>query len=240
MLIDADLSALEWRVGAELSQDEVMIREIIDGVDIHTANAIAIFGDSKFRQESKTVSFRSLYGGSAYAFFMDSRMPKMPLEKWEEISDAFYSKYKGLKQWQDYNYKEVCVHGEYQSFTGRIYKFKKVRKKDGVWLYPKPAVCNYIVQGTATGDIVPLAMIIIRNRLIREGLYDDVKIVMQVHDSIVLDSPVKFVDRTAHICLDTFNNLPTYIEQYWEYPWTVPMTGEVKIGNSWGDMKKWG
>lgn len=58
MLLDCDLSALEWRVGAELSRDPVMIQEIIDGVDMHTNNAINLFGDVKFRQEAKVVSFR--------------------------------------------------------------------------------------------------------------------------------------------------------------------------------------
>lgn len=62
MIIDCDLAALEWRVGAELSRDSTMIEEIISGVDIHTANALAIFGDAKYRQESKVVSFRSLGG----------------------------------------------------------------------------------------------------------------------------------------------------------------------------------
>ena len=59
MILDADLSALEWRVGAELSRDPVMIQEIVDGIDMHTNNAIALFGDAKFRQEAKVVSFRA-------------------------------------------------------------------------------------------------------------------------------------------------------------------------------------
>lgn len=50
----------DWRVAAELCRDDTMIQEIVDKVDIHTANAIAIFGDAKYRQEAKTVSFRSL------------------------------------------------------------------------------------------------------------------------------------------------------------------------------------
>ena len=59
MLLDVDLSSLEWRVGAELSRDPVMIQEIIDGVDMHTNNAQTLFGDIKYRQEAKVVSFRA-------------------------------------------------------------------------------------------------------------------------------------------------------------------------------------
>lgn len=60
MIVNGDLSALEWCVGAQLSGDKVMIEEIENDVDIHTANSIAIFGSGSFRQESKTISFRSL------------------------------------------------------------------------------------------------------------------------------------------------------------------------------------
>lgn len=60
VIVNGDASALEWVVGAQLSGDPVMIQEIIDGTDIHTANSIAIFGSDAFRQASKTVSFRSL------------------------------------------------------------------------------------------------------------------------------------------------------------------------------------
>lgn len=119
MIIDADLSALEWRVAAELCRDPVMIQEIKDDIDIHTANAIQIFGDEKYRQEAKTVSFRSLYGGSAYAFHADPKMPKLGLQKWEEIAEQFYAKYRILKRWQDTNYRLVCKQGWYSTFTGR-------------------------------------------------------------------------------------------------------------------------
>jgi len=60
MLMDADLSSLEWRVGAELSRDLIMIKEIVDGIDMHSDNAVKLFGDISFRQEAKVVSFRSL------------------------------------------------------------------------------------------------------------------------------------------------------------------------------------
>lgn len=60
MIVDADLSSLEWRVGAELSRDPVMIQEIIAGEDIHMNNSREIFGNENHRQEAKIVSFRSL------------------------------------------------------------------------------------------------------------------------------------------------------------------------------------
>ena len=58
MLIDCDLSALEYRVAAELCQDSLMIAEIAEGLDIHSANAVNLFGDISFRQAAKVLTFR--------------------------------------------------------------------------------------------------------------------------------------------------------------------------------------
>ena len=58
MLLDADLSSLEYKVSAELCQDELMISEIVAGLDIHSANAINLFGDISFRQAAKVLTFR--------------------------------------------------------------------------------------------------------------------------------------------------------------------------------------
>lgn len=237
MILDADLSALEWRVAAELCRDPVMIQEIVDDVDIHTANAIAIFGDAKFRQEAKTVSFRLLYGGSAYAFFMDHRMPSFTQNKWNKIVEDFYAKYKRLKQWQDSNYSLVCKQGWYEAFTGRRWVFNKIKQSNGALGYSRPSVCNYIVQGVSTGDIVPLCMIVINNRLKRLGI-SDAKIINQVHDSIVFDVSKKSLDTVGSTCYNVFREIPLLVKQYWNYDWITPMNGEVKIGPNWGDMTK--
>lgn len=237
MMIDCDLSALEWRVGAEISRDPIMIEEIVNGVDIHTANAVAIFGDAKYRQESKTVSFRSLYGGSAYAFHVDPRMPKLGKERWEQIAEDFYAKYKGLRKWQEESYRFVTKHGWYQSFTGRRYHFQKVRKFDGTYEYPWPSVCNYMVQGTATGDIVPLVLVNVFPKLRRVS--SEIKLINQVHDSIVLDAPDKYVSDVCEICLQAFQDIPKLVKKHYNYDWVVPMAGEATFGNDWSSKTKY-
>lgn len=236
MIIDGDLAALEWRMAAELCRDPVMIQEIVDGIDIHTANAISIFGDAKYRQESKTVSFRSLYGGSAYAFHADSRMPDLGLARWEAIVEAFYAKYQGLGKWQKDNYKFVCANGWYKSFTGRRYKFFKGKKGDSSE-YPWPSVCNFVVQGTATGDIVPLILCNIFPKV--KLISPEIKMINQVHDSIVFDCPDKYVDEVCELCLDTFEAIPKLVKEHYDYNWIVPMSGECSFGANWSDMVKY-
>lgn len=233
-----DFSQLEWRVAAELSNDPIMIQEIVDGTDIHSDNAVNFFGDIAFRQDAKIFSFRLLYGGTAYAFFMDSKMPKFSLKKWEGIVEAFYQKYRGLKAWQDANYALVCKQGWYDAFTGRRWSFEPKKQRDGSFMYNRPSVCNYMVQGVSTGDIMPLAMIIIEKRLFKLDLLQDVKIINQVHDSLIFDTPKKYVDVLAEQCYNVYRGMGQNISQYWNYNWQVPLNGEVKVGYNWSDMTK--
>lgn len=163
-------------------------------------------------------------------------MPSKSLAEWESISERFYNKYAGLKRWQDNNFKEVCKSGRYESFTGRWWCFHKEPDYSGVLKYSRPAVCNYAVQGIATGDIVPFAMMILRKRIMDEEL--DAKIICQVHDSIVLDVAKKDVDRCSELVYNTFVGLPKSIKQYWKYDWRVYMTGEVEVGFNYKDLKK--
>jgi DNA polymerase I-like protein with 3'-5' exonuclease and polymerase domains len=89
-----------------------------------------------------------------------------------------------------------------------------------------------------TADVVPLAMVVIHRRLIKEGL-TDVKMINQVHDSIIFDSPSKDVDKTCAIAIGVFKELPILIEKYFGFPVNVPFSGEAKIGNDWNNMTKW-
>ena len=237
MIIDCDLSALEWRTAAELSRDATMIAEIVNGEDAHLQNAINYFGDPKFRQQAKVLGFRMIYGGSAYAFHMDQNMPKLGLSKWEDIVEMFYSKYYGLRKWQEDNYQFVCKHGYYKTFTGRHYKFHKVKKYDGTWEYSWPSVCNYCCQGTATGDIVPLVLVTILPKL--KKISSDIKLINQVHDSIVLDAPDKYLSDVCETCLQAFEDIPRLVKKHYNYDWITPMQGEATYGPDWSSKTKY-
>lgn len=239
MLIDADLSALEVRVAAFLSQDPVLCQEVRSGFDMHTDNAIKFFGssDDTLRTLAKSISFLLIYGGSAYALHLDHKMPKLGIKKYEQVVEEFYKKYKILKQWQDKNYAIVCKQGYLVNPTGRILTFHK-QMKGGVLQYNRPDICNYPVQSFATADIVPLTMIVVNQRLKREGLYD-VKIINQVHDSIILDTPDKYVDRVCSLVYNVFKEIPQLVERCFGFEYNIPMSGECKYGQNWNSLVKW-
>lgn len=240
MLIDADLSSLEVRIAAFLSQDPILIHEVNSNIDLHLENAKTFFNktDDDTRTLCKIISFRMIYGGSAYAFHMDHKMPKLGLRKWEGIVTAFYEKYSGLKQWQDTNYQLVCRQGYLVNPTGRILTFHKQPRNDGTMMYNRSEVCNYPCQSLATADIVPLAMVVIYRRLLKEGLHD-VKMINQVHDSIIFDSPPEHINHVCSLVSNVFIELPILIERFFGFPYNVNMKGECKFGDNWNTMEKW-
>jgi len=225
-IVAADLSQLEWRVGALLSNDEVMIQEILDGADVHSANAINFFGDIEYRKVAKFFTFRLLYGGSAYGFYMDHKMPRFPIKKWESIVNNFYEKYSGLQRWQTENIKHVVRHGTMTIPSGRFFKFRKINGQ-----YSPRHVKNYPVQGFSF-DIMALAMLIIRKKM---GNYKTMMI-GQVHDEVVFDCVKSEFNDIARICIKVFENIPQYMEEYWGLKSPVPFTGTIEVGNNYEEM----
>lgn len=214
-----------------------MMQEIIDGIDIHTENAIKYFGSIDYRTVAKILAFRLLYGGSAYAFFMDPKMPSFSLAKWEGLVEKFYTKYTGLAAQQEKWVAEVRETGQIISPSGRILKVQKQVLKGGYLGYKKPACVNYPVQSFATADITPLAIVVINKRMKAANLRS--KLVLQVHDSLVTDIPKEELDEVAHIQLGVFNELPTLIHKMWGVNFNVPLAGEFEYGTDYGNMTKY-
>ena len=240
LILAIDLSQLEWRVAAWLSQDPVAMREILDGVDCHLDNAVKFFGDAKYRQAAKIMTFRLLYGGSAYAFYMDPLMPDFSLKKWNEIVDQYRRKYIVLTQWQERNKTAVSQNeGWLHTATGRSYKIpmEEHKKFPGVMVYKETCIKNYPVQGTATGDIVPLAMDLMWDDMDKTPQqYMSTNWFGQVHDSVLFDTMPHEVKRMAMLGIKTFERLPAMIEQIWGCKFNLPLTGEAEWGPNYANL----
>lgn len=240
-LLNADLKQIEWRGAAWLSQDRVMIQEILAGVDVHADNAINFFdavkGTPKYdglRTDAKVMTFRLIYGGSSYGFFMDQSMPRFSKNKWDVIVNKFWEKYRGLKAWQDENVRSANENGgRLRSATGRIFIFDKDDRTGG---YSRRQICNYPVQSLATADIMPLAMCLIGRRMYDEGYKS--RMMGQVHDSVLFDTHDSELKHLAKLCLEVFRALPGYLEKMFGFTWNVPLDGDVEYGKNYQELNK--
>lgn len=245
-IINIDLAQIEYRVAAELSRDPVMMEELVHGYDVHTNNAVEFFNadpsdpeDKEFKQHrfvSKTVTFRLQYGGSAYGFNKDSRMPDYPLTKWKTIVAGFKKKYSGLTNWQQRNIALVKKQGFLRIPSGRILKFKQSRQFDGSMGYNEPDICNYPVQ-SFSADLMFLAMAVATARLKALGIKSSA--VLQVHDSLVFDAFKDEVDLICKTVIGVFREIPSLVKQYWGYDFVAPIDGDCEVGPDYGTLQKY-
>ena len=239
MILDADLSQIEWRNAAWLSQDATMIAEISNGVDQHAAACTELMGlklTKGNRQDAKIFNFRMIYAdenSAAWAFHYDPVMPKFSLRKWEKIVTNFFDKYSGLLEWHKQILQEVYKSGGYLSGpTGLTWQFEKQNKKNGPRDYNKGQIYNYPVQGISA-QVLKLASIQALNKT--KDL--DAKLIMMVHDSLIWDVVKKDLDKLANRSYNIFIGLPTSLSKFFNIDFNVPLTGEIKVGPSWGTMK---
>lgn len=234
-------------VAAELANDLVLKQEIVDKVDIHDANRVAFgLGEGKpGRLVAKIFVFRLIYGGSAYSYANDPDFAGVDVGKkrrivfWQDVIDAYYSKYKGIKQWHDSLLDTVKRTGIIEIPSGRFYRFEpewRVTKQNphGEWKWPLTTIKNYPVQGFGA-DLVMLARIEAFRVLKESGL--EFKIVGTIHDSIVVDTPSKNIKDVALILKTSVENVPDLSRKYFGYDFTLPLTCEIQVGKNKLDME---
>lgn len=245
-IVNLDLGQIEWRIAAELSRDPVMLDELNHGLDFHADNALKFFGADKFPRDSdefdkrrntaKTFGFRMLYGGSAYAFYKDARMPDFSLKRWEEIVKAFYTKYRGLKAWQDANVALASAQGYLRSPSGRVLTFSyNVNKRTGVEEIDHKQVYNYPIQ-SVSADIMYVCMAEFHKLLREQGC--TARMILQVHDSMVFDTPKSEVETICKLAVPFFKNLAKPLKAYFGWDVVVPLVGDCEVGYTYGSTKK--
>ena len=243
--VHVDLSQIEWRGAAWLSQDKTMIHEINNGVDQHIATVKNLM-ELKFttkddpeskdnRTKAKVFNFRMIYGGSEWGFKLDVNMPNFTLKKWIRIIKEFFRKYYGLNNFHKHCIKTVYKTGKYILPTGRWFQFHRKIQKDGSFDYSPNQIRNLPISGMSGGDILPLMIVIIRRGLRKAGV--EHKLALTVHDSLIIDTTDENRDKVAKLCYAVGNNLDKYIKAYYGLDWNVKLECEVEVGKDLMNLK---
>lgn len=225
-IMEADFAQLEFRVAAFLSQDEIAIKEVTEGFDVHsyTAKVITDAGQQTSRQVAKTHTFAPLYGATGYG--------RTPAEA--AYYTHFMDKYKGVAGWHKVLAKQALGYGYIKIPSGREFSFPDTKRKRDGSVTNFTQIKNYPVQSFATADIVPLALVEIYNRL---QPYRSC-VVNSVHDSIVVDVHPEEVDEVVKVIDSVQNDLTTLINSKWGIEFNVPLALEAKIGDNWLEQKE--
>lgn len=188
VLLSADYSQVELRLMAHLSGDRAMIEAFGHGEDIHTATAALLFHAAKEdvtreqRRRAKTANFGIIYGISAFGLAQRLNIPRTEAK---EIIDGYFQSYPDIRQYMERVIDQARENGYVETLFGRKRMLPDIRSGNAVvrGLSERNAI-NAPIQGGAA-DIMKLAMIAVHGELRRKGLQS--KIILQVHDELVLD-----------------------------------------------------
>lgn len=224
-LISADYSQIELRVMAHLSADENLIEAYREGRDIHTAVARELFGteepDARERRVAKTVNFGIIYGMSAFG--LGERLGIAP-SKAKSYIDRYFARYPGVKRYLENVVAEAKEKGYAESLFGRRRVIAELKSGDfRQRSFGERAAMNMPLQSTAA-DIIKVAMLKVYKAL--AGMKS--KLVLQVHDELIIDSPEDEAESVAAMLKHEMENAVKL---------RVPLVAEVRTGRSWMDCK---
>ena len=229
VLIDADYSQIELRILASLSDDQNMIDAFINGVDIHTKTASEVFNtplddvSKEERYNAKAVNFGIIYGISDYGLSQNLNIPR-PLAK--DYIEGFFAGYPNVKKYMDDIIKEAREQGYTDTLFNRRRYIPEINSKNfNVRSFGERVALNTPIQGTAA-DIIKIAMINTEENLKKAGL--DAKIILQIHDEIILESSIEDKDEAVDILRESMESAAKL---------QVPLLVEIDTGESMYDSK---
>ena len=225
VLLSADYSQVELRLMAHLSGDRAMIEAFGHGEDIHTATAALLFHAAKEdvtreqRRRAKTANFGIIYGISAFGLAQRLNIPRTEAK---EIIDGYFQSYPDIRQYMERVIDQARENGYVETLFGRKRMLPDIRSGNAVvrGLSERNAI-NAPIQGGAA-DIMKLAMIAVHGELRRKGLQS--KIILQVHDELVLDVLLSEQEQVREIvirCMEGAAELK------------VKLVAECGVGRNW-------
>ena len=200
ILIDADYSQIELRILASLADDKNMQDAFNHGIDIHTQTASEVFHTpldevTKLqRSEAKAVNFGIIYGISDYGLSQNLNIPR---NRAKYYIDKYKKSYPQIKEYMDKVVKLAKDQGYIETLFKRRRYIPEISSKNfNVRSFGERIALNTPIQGTAA-DIIKIAMIDTYNKLKEEGL--DAKIILQIHDEIIIESSQEDKERARDI-----------------------------------------
>ena len=229
VLVDADYSQIELRVLAHIADDKTMQEAFLSGLDIHTATASQVFGvpaesvTPLQRRNAKAVNFGIVYGISEFSLAEDIGVSRYEAKDYIE---SYLANYQGVRNYM----KQVVVNARDTGFTKTLYgrrrsipelKSSNFNIRQGA----ERIALNTPIQGTAA-DIMKLAMIRV-DRALQEN-YPEAKLLLQVHDELIVECPETIAPQVAEIVSSAMTQVAEL---------KVPLIAEAKWGESWFKAK---
>ena len=229
VLIDADYSQIELRLLAHIAGDETMINAFLSGEDIHASTASAVFGvpisavNSELRKRAKAVNFGIVYGIGAFSLAMDLGITK---KQADEYIKSYLARFDAIDRYLKETIKSAYEKGYVETiFQRRRYIPELSASNKNMKNFGERVAMNSPIQGSAA-DIIKIAMINTRRALKDANI--DAKLILQVHDELLVEASRECADKAAEILRREMENAVKL---------SVPLSVELTIGDTWYENK---
>jgi len=226
-LISADYSQIELRIMAHLSEDKNLTNAFNNNIDVHSSTAAEVFGvaieevNNDQRRSAKAINFGLMYGMSAFGL---TRQLGINRSEAQAYLDTYFARYTGVRDYMD-NIKAKAREDMFvETIMGRRLYLNEINATNGLRRQAaERAAINAPLQGSAA-DIIKKAMLDIDKLILNE--MPEVKMIMQVHDELVFESPKENADLVMEKMKET-------MEQTVELK--IPLIAEAAVGSNWNE-----
>jgi DNA polymerase I len=225
VFVSADYSQFELRLAACMADDKQMIEDFNKDIDIHTATAAQVQGvpldkvDKEMRRRAKAVNFGILYGMSPHGL---SVATGMSLQESKVFIDKYFELRAPLRHYMEHTADLALKQGYVETIFGRRRPTPDMKSSN--WVVreaARRAAINMPIQGTEA-DLMKLAMLKVEEAL--DGLGQQI---LQIHDSILVETPKKNATQVAKVLKDTMESI---------HPLPVKLVADVTVGDNWGEL----
>ncbi|WKF67396.1 DNA polymerase I [Streptococcus equi] len=230
VLLSSDYSQIELRVLAHISGDEHLIAAFKEGADIHTSTAMRVFGIEKpedvtanDRRNAKAVNFGIVYGISDFGLSNNLGIPRKQAKAY---IDTYFERYPGIKDYMERVVREAKDKGYVETLFKRRRQLPDINSRQfNLRSFAERTAINSPIQGSAA-DILKIAMINLDQALVAGGF--ETKMLLQVHDEIVLEVPNHELAAIKELVKETMESAVNL---------AVPLRVDESAGKSWYEAK---
>ena len=234
-LVSFDYSQIELRVAALLSEDPTLIAIFKNGRDVHTEVAVRVFHVEpkevtyEQRRRAKVINFGIIYGMGVNALKDSLGTSRADAQ---EFYDQYFAAFPRLAAYLEETKADAARLGYTETLFGRRRYFEGIKSPiPYVRAAAERMAINAPIQGTATADLIKLAMVEVAQWIEREGLGDKVRLLLQVHDELVFEVQEGLIESSAKKIRDIMENVLSDAQRK-----GIPLKAEGKSGTNWGDM----
>ena len=228
VLIGADYSQIELRLLAHITGDEELVQRFLEGGDIHTATASAVFGvmpvdvTSEQRRRAKVINFGILYGMSPFGL---SRELGIGVKEAKEYIEQYFRRYPKVREYIESVKESARKHGYVSTEMGRRRFLKDIDSRNRILREAAERMAmNTPIQGSAA-DLIKRAMILVDREFREKGM--EARLILQVHDELIVEAPDCEADEASRTLVTAMEGAATL---------SVPLTVSVNRGRNWGEI----